>query len=120
MKKIVFIIFCVFIVFTLTIFNHKKLLYKEGTYKGTGQGHHGEIKVEVITNKYKIKEIKIVEQQETPELCDIVYNKMPERIIKANSVEVNVVAGASFTSQGLIDAVKNALGKAKIKKIIDS
>ncbi|MCY6372671.1 FMN-binding protein [Clostridium ganghwense] len=116
MKKIVLIIFYVFIVFALMLFNQKKLLYKEGTYTGRGQGHHGEIKVEVITNKYKIKKIKIIEQQETPELCDIVYDTIPERIIKYNSVDVNAVAGASFTSHGLLDAVKNALEKAKIKK----
>lgn len=93
----------------------KEILYKEGIYEGTGQGYHGDIKVTVVTDKYKIKEVKILEHQETPELCDIVYDKIPKKVIKANRAEVDVVAGASYTSQGLIDAIKDAVNKAVIE-----
>ncbi|GAA0736241.1 FMN-binding protein [Clostridium oceanicum] len=100
----------------VTLFKPKKLLYKEGCYEGVGQGNHSQIKVKVITGKYRIKEIKILEQEETPGLCDIVYDEIPESVLKNNNVDVNVVSGASYTSQGLINAIKDAVNKAKLKK----
>jgi uncharacterized protein with FMN-binding domain len=93
----------------------KEICYLEGTYEGIGQGHHGSIKVLVTTDSYRIKEIEIVEEQEMPGLCEIVYEKIPERVIKANSADVDVVAGASFTSNGLLEAIREGLEKAKIK-----
>lgn len=92
----------------------KKILYKEGTYEGIGQGHHGPIKVRVMTDQYEIKEIIVTEQQETPVLSDIVYEKIPERVKKANHADVKVVSGATFTSNGLIEAIQIALNKAKL------
>ncbi|MTI71931.1 MAG: FMN-binding protein [Firmicutes bacterium] len=104
----------IFISTSITFCAKDRVLYKKGSYKGTGQGHHGKIKVKVITNKYKIKDIVITDQQEMPGLSDIVYEKIPKRVIDANSADVNVVSGASFTSKGLLEAIKEALSKAKI------
>lgn len=92
----------------------KDICYKKGSYEGTGHGHHGQIKVVVTTDEYEIKDIKIVKEYEMPELSKIVYEKIPKRVIKRNSAEVEVVAGASFTSKGLIEAIKNGLDKAII------
>jgi uncharacterized protein with FMN-binding domain len=118
MKKqaIVLIILIISLIGTMTFIREKEVLYKEGTYTGLGQGNHGEIKVEVTTNQYKIKEIKILEQEETPGLCDIVYDKIPKSVLKKNSADVEVVSGASYTSQGVIDAIKDAVNKAKLEK----
>ncbi|MFD3158337.1 FMN-binding protein [Haloimpatiens sp. FM7330] len=116
MKIVKISLITIFIIGAFMLSNRKIIMYKEGIYEGIGQGHHGDIKVSVDIDKYKIKEIKIIEQQETPELCDIVYDKIPKMVVKANSVKVDVVAGASYTSQGLIDAIEDAVGKAKIKQ----
>lgn len=96
--------------------NGKGILYKDGVYEGVGQGHHGPIKVKVTVEENRIVKIDIIEHQETPYLCDIVYEELPEKIIKANSTDVDVVAGATFTSNGLIEAVNNALSDAKIEE----
>lgn len=94
----------------------KKMTYKAGTYEGMGQGHHGLIKVEITTDEYEIKEINIIDQQEVPVVSDIVYETIPPEVIKKNSVEVDVVAGATLTSNGLLDAIKDALNKAKVQE----
>jgi len=94
----------------------KRIKYKEGSFEGVGQGHHGAIKVEVTTDQYKIKEIKIVEQQEVPVVSDIVYEKIPPMVIKKNSTNVDVVAGATLTSNGLLEAIGDALDKAQVKE----
>jgi len=94
----------------------KSIIYKEGIYEGNAEGHIGPIKVQVVTDQYEIVKIVILEQQETPVIAEIVYEKIPPKVIKANSPEVEVVAGATYTSNGLINAIKNGLDKAKVKK----
>ena len=94
----------------------KPIVYKAGIYQGNAEGHIGPIKVQIVTDQYEIKEVKILEQQETPVLADIVYEKIPLKVIKANSAEVQVVAGATYTSNGLISAIKNGLDKAKAEE----
>ncbi len=91
----------------------KSIIYKAGIYEGTAEGHIGPITVQILTDQYEILEINILEQQETPVIADIVYEKIPTRVIKANNPEVQVVAGATYTSDGLIKAIKDALDKAK-------
>ena len=94
---------------------YKPIIYKEGIYEGNAEGHIGPIKVQIVTDQYEIKEIKILEQQETPVIADIVYEKVPLRVIKANCTDVQVVAGATYTSNGLISAINNGLDKAKVE-----
>lgn len=117
MSKYVKLILMILLVVGFISVSEREVLYVEGKYIGTGQGNHSQIKVEVIVNKYEIKKIRIMEQEETPGLCDIVYDEIPKNIIKANNPEVDVISGASYTSQGLIDAIKDAVYKAKLKDI---
>lgn len=81
-----------------------------------GQGHHGQIKVQITTDEYEIKKINIIDQQEVPVVSDVVYKTIPPEVIKQNSVDVDVVAGATLTSNGLIEAIKDALNKAKTQE----
>ncbi|WP_105616689.1 FMN-binding protein [Vallitalea okinawensis] len=84
-------------------------LYFAGTYIGTAEGNHGPITVSVTTDDYRILDINIVEEYEMPEVSVYVYDEMPEKMIKRNTWDVDVVTGATYTSQGVINAVQNAL-----------
>lgn len=86
--------------------------YKDGTYEGTGQGMH-EIKVSVQVVNGKIAKVNITHQEEEPSIAKPAIEKIPAAIVEKNSPDVDVVAGASRASQGIIDAVKNALEAAK-------
>ena len=116
MKKIFIITICIFLLTGIVACRTKSIIYKEGTYEGNAEGHIGPIKVQIVTDQYEIKEIKLLEQQETPVIADIVYEQIPARVIKANSPEVEVVAGATYTSNGLLGAIRDGLDKAKIVK----
>ena len=116
MQRLKILTLAILLIAVLMACGTEKVLYKEGTYDGIGEGHHGPIKVLVTTDKYNIKDIKITEEYEMPEICEIVYEKIPKMVIKKNSEEVDVVTGATFTCNGLIKAIKNALDKAKIKE----
>lgn len=88
--------------------------YTDGTYSGEGQGASSAIKVEVVVEKGKISEVKLVEHNETKTLVEGVENNLvPEIIEKQGTDGVAAISGATSSSQGVIDAVNNALKSAK-------
>ena len=83
-------------------------------YIGVGKGFGGDVKVKVTMDGDKIAKIEVLEHGDTAGICEKAFDTLPEKIIAANGVEgVDVVGGATFSSQGLIDAVKDALSKGK-------
>jgi len=91
-------------------------LYTAGTYKGIAEGYHSLLVVAVTTSEYEITEIEIVEEDETPIIAEIVYDEIPSAVIQANSTDVDVVAGATYTSSTLLEAIEDGLRKARVNK----
>ncbi|HEY8362242.1 MAG TPA: FMN-binding protein [Tissierellaceae bacterium] len=87
--------------------------YKAGTYTATSQGNNGEVKVEVVFTDDKIDSITIVEHQETPGLGDAAMEKLISDILDKQSADVDVVSGATNSSNALINAVKDCMNQAK-------
>ena len=86
--------------------------WKDGTYTGTGIGFGGEIKVQVTIKDGKITAIKVLDaSKETKKFFDKAV-KILDDMIAAQSPDVDVVSGATYSSNGLIEAVSNALAKA--------
>lgn len=103
------------LILILTACAVKDPLYTAGSYEGVAEGYHSQMVVHVTTDEYEITDIEIVEEDETPIISEIVYEEIPKAVIKANSVNVDVVAGATYTSQTLLDAIDNGLKKARIQ-----
>lgn len=114
MRKIIFLLILILFVTGLLGCGPRKQLYNPGEYVGVGEGHHGPIRVIVTTDEYSILDIQVIEEYEMPELAVIVYEKIPKKVMKTNNANVEVVAGASYTSVGLIEAIKDGLSKALI------
>ena len=57
----------------------------------------------------KFTEVKVLEHSETAGISDPAIEKIPAAIVEAQSADVDIVSGATFTSKGIIEAVKNAL-----------
>jgi len=81
----------------------------DGSYTGTGRGFAGDITVEVVVSGGKITSIEVVSHSDTPGISDNAIKQMPAKIMEAQSLEVDVVSGATMTSQGIINAVFDAL-----------
>lgn len=81
----------------------------DGTYTGTGRGFGGDTTVEVTISGGKITAIEIISNGDTPTFFEQAAAEMPGRIIDAQSLEVDVVSGASGSSNGIINAVYDAL-----------
>lgn len=87
--------------------------YKDGTYYGTAAGYGGNIKVEVVIENGKIKSIGIMEAAGETESYLTMAKALIPNMISKQSPNVDVVSGATYTSNGIISAVKNALEQAK-------
>ena len=88
----------------------------DGVYEGTGAGLNGAIKVSVTVSGGKITEVKVLEHSETAGISDPAIEKIPAAIVEAQSADVDIVSGATFTSKGIIEAVKNALNPDEAKE----
>lgn len=84
-----------------------------GTFTGESKGKNGIIKVEVTIENAKIKDIKVVENHES-DFTKNAFDQMIKTIIAANSTDVDVITGATFTSNAVIEAVKDAIKKSGI------
>ncbi|MCC8102437.1 MAG: FAD-binding protein [Clostridiales bacterium] len=86
--------------------------YTAGTYQGSAGGRGGDITVEVTLSDSAIEAIEIVEHQETPGISDLPLSRIPEEIIQYQSLDVDTISGATLTSNGIINAVADALNNA--------
>jgi len=87
--------------------------YADGTYTGEGTGYNPGLVVEVTIADNKITEIEIVSNNETIGYCDSALEQIPDEIVEAQSTDVDAISGATKTSNGIIEAVNNALEQAK-------
>ncbi|KGM95936.1 FMN-binding protein [Clostridium botulinum] len=86
--------------------NNEKL--EDGEFFGEGRGYAGLIKVKVTVKNGSISRIGVLSHSETPSFYEKGKNIL-ERIINKNSVDVDSVSGATLTSNGIKEAVRNAL-----------
>ena len=86
----------------------------ENEYVGTGVSEiGGEVKVKVTMDGDKIAKIDVLSHSETSGISDPAFEQIPAAIIEKQSADVDVVAGATKTSEALIAAVKDALAQVK-------
>lgn len=94
--------------------------YKDGVYEGTGTGFRGKITVSVRIKKSKIVEIKLVKnEKDDAAYFERAWSKVPFSIIAMQSADtdkVDAVSGATYSSKGIMAAVRDALKKALAKK----
>lgn len=90
----------------------KKSVYKDGTYTGFGDGMNGKVKVSVTISQDKITSISVGENSEDEEYLAEAKGVI-NRIIASQSTDVDVISGATYSSNGIIGGVNEALSKAK-------
>lgn len=96
------------------VVDFKKL--NDGTYVGKYEGGRFKMranKVEVTVSSDKVTDIKLLENTEgRPSKFT---NELYDRVIKAQSLQVDTISGATITSKAYLKAVENALDKAQNK-----
>lgn len=89
--------------------------YKDGTYYGTGKGFAGTMKVKVDIAGGKIASISIVSTKDGDSYVKSASSLL-DTIVEKQSTNVDTVSGATFSSRGIISAVRSALSQAAVSQ----
>ncbi len=73
----------------------------------------GDLYVKVTLDSGKIAKVEVLDNKETPGIGDKAIEALPDAIVKAGSVEVDNISGATITSKAIKEAVTDALSQAK-------
>ena len=82
---------------------------EQQTLTGTAEGFGGEVIVTVIVNGDDIISVEVTADGETQGIGTMAIDELPALIAEADSAEVEGVSGATYTSDGIKAAVRNAL-----------
>lgn len=86
--------------------------YKDGTYQGSGTGFGGTITVQVTISGGKIAAIDILSASGETGSYFASAKGVISKMISGQTPNVDAVSGATYSSNGIIQAVQNALSKA--------
>ena len=86
--------------------------YTPGTYVGAGEGNGGTIRIEVTFSENAILSAKVVESKETPGVFQQVDPALIDKVIENQSLAVDVIAGATHSSRGVLDAIADGVRQA--------
>ncbi len=86
--------------------------FNPGTYTGTAKGFGGDVEVTVTVSESTIDDIQVAGDNETENIGTFALSMMPERILEAQTTDVDAVSGATVTSKAILLALQDALTQA--------
>ncbi|MFB9136931.1 flavocytochrome c [Vibrio olivae] len=88
--------------------------FQPGVYEVSALGHGGALPMKVAFSDKKIERIDIDTGGETEGLADVVFVRIPDKIIEGQTLNVDALSGASETSNAVIDGVAKAVKLAGV------
>ncbi len=81
----------------------------KASYTGKAAGNNGELSVRVDVEDGRITEVEVLEHKESDGIADLPLERIPQDIVKYQSLMVDTVAGATMTSRAILEAAASAL-----------
>lgn len=88
-------------------------MLKDGTYTAQARGMAGFVNVKLDIKDEQIKDVDLDLSTETPQYGRKAEQPLKQEILAKQSADIDVVTGATFTSNGVKTALKEALEKAQ-------
>lgn len=114
-KKIICAVLCIIMILSIVACQPKTSnstesgKFNAGTYTAIATGHNGDIKIELIVDDSSIKDVKVLEHIESPGISDPAIERIPKAIVDGQTLAVDVISGATVTSNAIIAAVTEAI-----------
>lgn len=89
--------------------------YQDGTYNATVNGYGGDFNMTLTIKNGEILDIVVDENNETPSIGGVAIEQLINQMKEKQNENIDTVAGATKTSQGMINAYKEILSEAKNK-----
>lgn len=87
--------------------------YKDGKFSGSAYGYDGNIYVTITINDDKITNIEATSDESDPWYFESCVQNVTSQIISSQSTNVDATSGATYSSEGIMAAVEQALNSAK-------
>ena len=78
------------------------------TYQGQAEGKNGPVTVELQVQDGKITQAEVTAHTETAGIADGALSDIPRLIVENQSLAIDAIAGATVTSQAVLDAARSA------------
>ncbi|MBE5983006.1 flavocytochrome c [Lacrimispora sp. AGF001] len=88
--------------------------FTPGEYEVNAIGHSGNLPMKVSFSEKRIESINIDTKGETEGIADVVFVRIPDKIIEGQTLNVDALSGASETSNAVIDGVAKAVKLAGV------
>ena len=92
--------------------NTAELAFTAGTYTGSASGYNGSVEVSVTFSDSAVTAIEVGANSETANVGDVAFEPVITDILAANGTGVDVVSGATFSSNAVRNAVNDAAQQA--------
>ena len=83
--------------------------YADGVYTGVGTGYRGTTQVQVAVENGAISDITILSYADDQQYFSRAQSSLIAAILNAQGIDVDTVSGATFSSNGILEAVADAL-----------
>jgi fumarate reductase flavoprotein subunit len=85
---------------------------RDGQYQDQALGYAGDIGVTVVIREGKIADIQLKHEEKIDQNACVL---IPQRIIAAQSLQVDGISGATVTKEAIVDGVYQCLKKAGLR-----
>ena len=87
--------------------------FTPGTFEGIGTGgYYGDIHVDVTFDETRILAIEVTYSSETPLFANMVFGTLIPLILQVQTYDVDIVAGATYTSDAFLNAIMDAVDQS--------
>ena len=86
--------------------------YTAGTYSAEANGNNGPVTVKVTVTDDEIVSVEVTSHSETPGICDVAMERLPQAIVDGQTLAVDTVSGATNSSNAILQAAEAALAAA--------
>ena len=90
--------------------------FHPGVCKGSSRTGRGPVKVEVTFTDEAITGVRVVKHSETAGIAARAIKIIPQRILAAQSADVDVVSGASVSSRAIRRAAEKCISRHRTNK----
>lgn len=90
--------------------------YQDGTFEGTGTGYGGPVTVAITMECDVITKVEVTKHDAEDPAYFVLAEALTDQIVAGQSLDVDTVSGATFSSKGILEAAENALTAAENKK----
>lgn len=89
-----------------------KIHFNPGEYTAYGRGHNGDLPITVSFSEDEILNISVDSSKESDGIANPAFERIPQQIINGQTLNIDVISGATVSSQPVLDGVANAVDLA--------